>query len=83
MKEINGILLTYLLTYLLAYLLTHSLTDSLTHSKVQDYILKPCCHSACQKISCFLIEPEGSHKPATGHYPEPAESSSPHRFLYP
>jgi hypothetical protein len=26
----------------------------LTYSKVQDIILKADCHSACQKISCFL-----------------------------
>jgi hypothetical protein len=58
----------------------------LTHSMVQDIIWKADCHSACQKIS-FLMEPEGSlpcsHKPATGLYPEPAESSSPHRSLPP
>jgi hypothetical protein len=49
---------------------------------VQDIIWKADCHSACQKISCFLMEPEGSvlcsHKPATGPYPEPDESSLPH-----
>jgi hypothetical protein len=39
-----------LLTYLLTYLLTHSLT----HSIVQNIIWKADCHSACQKISCFL-----------------------------
>jgi len=27
---------------------------------VQDIISKVDCHSACQKISCFLMEPEGS-----------------------
>jgi hypothetical protein len=38
------------------------------------------------KISRFLTEPEGSpcsQKPATGPYPEPAVSSSPHRSLSP
>jgi hypothetical protein len=66
------------LTYLLTYLITHSM--------VQD-IWKADCHSACQKISCFLMEPEVSllcsHKPATRPYPEPTESSSPHRSLSP
>jgi len=33
-----------------SYLLIHSLT----HSMVQDIIWKADCHSACQKISCFL-----------------------------
>jgi hypothetical protein len=58
--------------------ITYLLTYSLTHSMVRD-IWKADCHSACQKISCFPMEPEGSllcsHKPATGPYPEPAESS--------
>jgi len=35
---------------------------------VQDIIWKAGCHSACQKISCFLMELEGSlsctHQPA-------------------
>jgi hypothetical protein len=43
---------------------------------VQDIIWKADCHSARQKISRFLTEPEGSstysQKPATGPYPEPA-----------
>jgi hypothetical protein len=73
----SGVILTYLLTYLLTY--------SLTHSMVQDIIWKADCHAARQKISRFFTEPEGSspcsHVPATGPYPEPAESSSPHRFL--
>jgi hypothetical protein len=47
----------------------------------QDIIWKADCYSARQKISRFLTEPEGSsprsQKPATGPYPEPAESSSP------
>jgi hypothetical protein len=38
--------LTYLLTYL-------------PYSMVQDIISKADCHSACQKVSCFLTEPEG------------------------
>jgi hypothetical protein len=63
----------------LAYLLTHSM--------VQDIIWKADCHSACQKTSWFLMEPEGSlpcsHKPAIGPYPEPAESSLTHRSLSP
>jgi hypothetical protein len=69
------------------YLLTYSLTHSLTQSVVQDIIWKADCHSACQQIFCFLMEPEGSlpcsHKPAIGPYPGPAESSSPHRSLSP
>jgi hypothetical protein len=48
--------------------------STLTYSMVQDIILKADCYSACQKISCFLMEPEGSlpcsQKPATGPYPE-------------
>jgi hypothetical protein len=59
----------------------------LTYSMVQDIIRKADCHSTCQKISCFLMELEGSlpcsHKPAPGPYPEPAECSSPHRSLSP
>jgi hypothetical protein len=54
---------------------------------VQDIVLKADCYSARQKISRFLTEPEGSspysQKPATRPYPEPAESSSPHRSLSP
>jgi hypothetical protein len=38
-------------TYLLTYLLTHSLRG-------EEYYLKS-CHSGCQKISCFLMEPDG------------------------
>jgi hypothetical protein len=59
----------------------------LTYSMVQDSIWNANCHSACQKISCFLMEPEGSlpssRKLVTGPYPEPAESSSSHRSLSP
>jgi hypothetical protein len=50
----------------------------LTYSMVQDIIWKADGHSACQKTSCLLIESlPCSQKPATGPYPEPAESSSP------
>jgi hypothetical protein len=31
-----------------------------TYSMVQDIIWKADCHSACQRISCFLMEPKGS-----------------------
>jgi hypothetical protein len=66
-----------LLTYLLTYLLT------------------PWCRLLFQKLIVtkpvkkypFFMEPEGSlpcsQKSATGPYPEPAESSSPHRSLSP
>jgi hypothetical protein len=54
---------------------------------VQDIIWQANCQSACQKKKILLMEPEGSlpcsHKTATGPYPEPAESSSPHRYLLP
>jgi hypothetical protein len=43
--------ITYLLTYLLTY--------SLTHSMVQNIIWNADYHSAPQKISRFLTEPEG------------------------
>jgi hypothetical protein len=47
----------------------------------QVIIWKADSHSACQTIACFLMEPEGSlpcsQKPATGPYPEAAESSRP------
>jgi hypothetical protein len=70
-----------------SYLFTCLLTYLLTHSVVQDIIWKADCHSACQNMSCFLMEPEGSlpcsHKPAIGPYHEPAESISPHRALSP
>jgi hypothetical protein len=68
-------------------LLTHLLTHSLTHFMMQDIILKPDCHSAFKKYPAFFVEPESSlpcsQKLATGPYPEPAESSSPHRSLSP
>jgi hypothetical protein len=79
----------HLLAYLLTYLLTYSLTHSLTHS------LTPWCRTLFElliviqhvKNSCFLMEPQGSfpssQKPATGPYPELAESSLPHRSLSP
>jgi len=54
---------------------------------MQDIILKADSHSACQKYPAFFMEPEDSlpysQKPATGSYPEPPESSSPHRRLSP
>jgi hypothetical protein len=76
-------LLACLLTYLLTYLSTHSLT----HSMVQDIIWEADSHSAFQKYPAFFMETEGSlphsQKPATGSYPEPAETSLPHRCLPP
>jgi hypothetical protein len=49
---------------------------------VQDIIWKADCHSASQKISCFLTEPEGllpcSPKPATEPYPEPVRPIDPY-----
>jgi hypothetical protein len=66
---------------LTSILITHSLTHSLT----------PWCRTLFEKLiitqpvkkyPAFFMEPEGSlpcsQKPATGPYPEPAESSSPH-----
>jgi hypothetical protein len=60
------------------------------------YLLTPWCGilfekmiitQLVKKILLFFMEPEGSlpcsEKPATGTYPEPAESSSPHRSLSP
>jgi hypothetical protein len=48
----------------------------------QNIIWKTDCHSAYHKNPAFFMEPEGSlpcpQKPATGSYPEPAESSSSH-----
>jgi len=50
------------------------------------YYLKS-CHSACQKIPRLLMETEGSlscsQNPTTGPHLEPAESSLPHRSLFP
>jgi hypothetical protein len=54
---------------------------------VPDIIWKADCHSAFQKYPTFFMDPDGSlpclQKTATGPYPEPAESSSPHRYLSP
>jgi hypothetical protein len=60
------------------------------------YSLTPCCRILQEKLTAtqlvkkypaFFMEPEGSspysQKPTTGPYPEPAESSSPHRSLSP
>jgi hypothetical protein len=51
------------------------------------YYFKSWSLLSSSKISRFLMEPEGSspcsQKPATGPYPEPAESSSAHRSLSP
>jgi hypothetical protein len=60
------------------------------------YFLTPWCRIWFEKLTvtklvkkypAFFMEPEGSlqcsQKPATGLYPEPAESSSPHRSLSP
>jgi hypothetical protein len=60
------------------------------------YVLIPWCRILFEKLivtllikkcPAFFMEPEGSsqcsQKPATGPYPEPAESSSPHRSLFP
>jgi hypothetical protein len=58
-----------------------------TYSMVQNILWKADSHSACQTISSFVMKPEGSlpcsQKPATGPYPEPAESSLLHRYLSP
>jgi hypothetical protein len=62
---------------------THTHTP--TYSMVQNIIWKTDYQSAYQKYPAFFMEPEGSlscsQKPATRPYPEPAESSSPHRSL--
>jgi len=67
------------------YCTFYDITYLLTHSMVKDIIWKADCHSAFQKYPAAFMDPEGSspcsQKSATGHYPEPAESSSPHRSL--
>jgi hypothetical protein len=77
--------LTYLLTYLLTYftyLLTHSLTP-----RCRILFEKLIVTRLIKKYPAFFMEPEGSsprsEKPATGPYPEPAASSSPHISLRP
>jgi hypothetical protein len=71
---------TYLLTYLRTYLLTYLLTPWF-----RIVFEKLIVTQLIKKYPAFFIEPEGillcSQKPATILYPEPAESSSPHRFL--
>jgi hypothetical protein len=78
-------LLAYLLTYLLNYLLTYLLTYSLTPWCV--LFEKQIVAQLVKKYPVFFMETEGSlpcsQKPATGPYPEQAESSSPHRSLSP
>jgi hypothetical protein len=68
------------LTYLLTYLLTYSLTPwcrVLFEKLIVIQLVK--------KYPAFSMEPESSlpclQKPATGPYPEPSKSSSPHRSL--
>jgi hypothetical protein len=55
------------------------------YSKVQNVFWKADSHSACQQQLAYFMEPKGSLprslKTATGPYPEPAESSSPHQSL--
>jgi hypothetical protein len=69
---------TSFLPSFLPYLLTYSLTPwcrILFQKLIVTLLIK--------KYLAFFMEPEGSlpcsHKPATGPYPEPAESSSSHR----
>jgi len=70
--------------------------ESSLHLPTLTYLLTPWCRTLIEKliftqlvkkISCFLMELEGSlscsQKRAIGTYPEPAESSSPHQSLSP
>jgi hypothetical protein len=54
---------------------------------VKDIIWKLIVTQLIKKYPAFFMELESSlpcsQKPATGPYPEPAESSLPHRFLSP
>jgi hypothetical protein len=70
----NHLIFTYLFTYLLTSW-CRTLFEKLTVTQL------------AKKYPAFFMELEGSlpfsQKPATGHYPKPAESSSPHRSLSP
>jgi hypothetical protein len=63
-----------------SYLLTYLLTCRIFFEKSIDT-------QFVKQYSAFFMEPEGSspcpQKPATGPYPEPAESGSSHRSLSP
>jgi hypothetical protein len=72
----------YLLTYLLTYILTYLLTP-----RCRTLFEKLIVTQLVKKYPTFFMEPEGSlacsQKPVIGPYPEPAESSSPHRSQSP
>jgi hypothetical protein len=78
-KENTG---TLPLPYLLTYLLTYSLTPW-----YRIFFEELVVTQLVKEYSALFMEPEGSlpcsQKPTTGPYPEPAESSSPHRTLSP
>jgi hypothetical protein len=63
------------------------ITYLLTYFMVQDIIWKVIVTQLVKKYPASFMEPESSlpcsQKPTTGPYPEPAESSSPHRSLSP
>jgi hypothetical protein len=58
-----------------------------TYPMVQDVFQKLIVTQLLKQYPTFFMEPEGSlpcsQKPATGPYPDPAKSSSPHRPLSP